>query len=230
MCFFRSALVGPMDRTLHDALMLVAFQAHIASLPFVAMLVPLEAMVEIQETLAISFAGATFVQIPAGLVHVGNNGVKFLKLPGSHPAICKLFCGKETEVFKECRNPSCAGSNKLVTLKEKVQDALKKALACQEGEDPLFESAGSSAGSTKKKVLPKVTNAPETLSVVLLGVVVEVLAPRSWDNEDVYVKLETSMLEAVFNFLHSDCLECLKAPSRRCYNKSGALKRKAGED
>ena len=55
---------------------------------------------EIQETLAISFAGATFVQIPAGLVHVGNNGVKFLKLAGSHPAICKLFCGKETEVFR----------------------------------------------------------------------------------------------------------------------------------
>ena len=105
---------------------------------------------EIQETLAISFAGATFVQIPAGLVHVGNNGVKFLKLAGSHPAICKLFCGKETEVFKECRNPSFAGSNKLVTLKEKVQDALKKVLACQEGEDPLFETAGSSAGKAKK--------------------------------------------------------------------------------
>ena len=156
-------------------------------------------MVEIQETLAISFAGATFVQIPAGLVHVGNNGVKFLKLAGSHPAICELFCGKETEVFKECRNPSFAGSNKLVTLKEKVQDALKKALGCQEGEDPLFETAGSSAGKAKK-VLPKATNAPETISVVLLGVVVEVLAPRSWRNEDVYVKLETSMVEAVFIF------------------------------
>ena len=80
-----------------------------------------------------------------------------------------------------------------------MQDALKKALGCQEGEDPLFETAGSSAGKAKK-VLPKATNAPETISVVLLGVVVEVLAPRSWRNEDVYVKLETSMVEAVFIF------------------------------
>ena len=56
---------------------------------------------EIQERLAVSFAGAGFVQIPHVLVHVGKNGDKFLKLQASHPAICKLLCGKETELLKE---------------------------------------------------------------------------------------------------------------------------------
>ena len=183
---------------------------------------------EIEERLAVSFGGAEFVQIPPGLLHAGNNGVKFLKLQASHPAICKLLCGKETQVFKDCRNPSFAGSGKLVTLKEKVHDSLKKALG-QEEEDPLFENAGSSAGKPRYG-LPKLTNAPETVSVDVLCVVVGALAPSSWRNEDVYVKLEATMLVAVFNFLHSDCLECLKLPSKRCYQKSGAFKRKAGED
>ena len=50
--------------------------------------------------------------------------------PGSpkHPAICKLLCGKDVELHKNCRNPSFAGSQKLAALKEKVQDSLQKVL------------------------------------------------------------------------------------------------------
>ena len=70
--------------------------------------------------------------------------------------------------------------------------------------------------------LPKVTNAPETVSVNLLGVDVDVLAPSSWKAADVYIKLEAAMLEAVLIFLHSDCEECFKSSSKRCYSKMQA--------
>ena len=169
------------------------------------------------------------MRIPAGLVHAGRNGDKFLKLQGSHPAICKLLCGKDVELLKTCRNPSLAGSQKLAALKEKVQDGLKNLLVDQE--DPLFEDAGESAGSAgkQKRSLPKLENAPETITVDLYGVDVEVLAPTSWNSSDVYVKLDSTMLDNVFKFLHPDCQECFNAGSKRSYQKTGAFKRKAGD-
>ena len=103
-------------------------------------------------------------------------------------------------MFKDCRNPSFAGSGKLVTLKEEVRDSLKKALGGQEEEDPLFENAGSSAGKPRgpRYGLPKLANAPETVSVDVLGVVVDALAPSSWRNEDVYVKQQCWRLCLIF--------------------------------
>ena len=185
---------------------------------------------EIQERLALSFAGGGFAHIPPSLVHVGEHGVKFLKLQGSHPAICKLLCGKEVDLLKTCRNPSFAGSQKLAALKEKVQESLKKSLAGQEG-DPVFEEAGESGGSLgkTKKGLPKLENAPETITLDLYGVEVEVLAPNSWKSSDVFVKLESTMLDSVFKFLNTDCHECFSNSTRRSYQRSGAFKRKAGE-
>ena len=50
-------------------------------------------MVEITERVLLSYKDAKEVAIPRNLLHVADGGERYLKIQGSHMAVCKLAAG-----------------------------------------------------------------------------------------------------------------------------------------
>lgn len=175
------------------------------------------AMVEIQQKVAMSYAGSPLVTIPDSLLVQAENGTQFLKIRGSHPTIVKLIAGSQQEKLKP--NTSLAGSQKLAKLKMEV----KKVCETQAGQAAAQEQAGpgeeffeESAQPKAKK--PKLEKLPETVVVKLEDKEIMVMPPSSWKSSDVMVKLDQNMLQVVFDMLAADLDECLQ-DSKRSYRK-----------
>ena len=67
-------------------------------------------MVEITERVLLSYKDAKEVAIPRNLLHVADGGERYLKIQGSHMAVCKLAAGGHLDVYKQCKNPSLSSS------------------------------------------------------------------------------------------------------------------------
>ncbi|OLP99575.1 hypothetical protein AK812_SmicGene17865 [Symbiodinium microadriaticum] len=175
------------------------------------------AMVEIQERVALAFAGGRHVPIPPALLVVGSDGSKYLKVRPSHGAICKLICGEAK--CKEAKNPSLAASPALAKLHGQIQKALEPD---QPGDD-IFE-----AKDCKRKQLSKKADAPETVTISVNGTDVVLLAPKSSKTTDLIVKMEPQMMQAVFDMLAVDCEACFRELPKRAYTRSGKYRGKRG--
>ena len=176
-------------------------------------------MVEITERVHLSYKDAKEVAIPRNLLHVADGGERYLKIQASHPVICKLAAGGCLNVFKQCKNPSLSSSTKYGSLKEKLANAVEA--ACKKEEEgetkDIFE--GTSTESNQKKRKAKLQTCPDTVEIDVNTCKVEVLCPMAWKQQDLWVKLEPSMLQAVLDFLADDVQSCYKNETKRSYNK-----------
>lgn len=175
------------------------------------------AMVEIQQKVAMSYAGSPLVTIPDSLLVQAENGTQFLKIRGSHPTIVKLIAGSQQDKLKP--NASLAASQKLAQLKMEV----KKACEAEAGKASAQEQAGpgeeffeESAQPKAKKI--KLDKLPQNVVVKLEDKEIMVMPPSSWKSSDVMVKLDQKMLQVVFDMLAADLDECLQ-DSKRSYQK-----------
>lgn len=176
-------------------------------------------MVEITEKVHLSYKDAKDVPIPRNLLHVADAGERYLKIQGSHPVICKLASGGCIDLFKQCKNCSLSSSTKYGSLKEKLANAVEAACKKEEeGESKaMFEATSTQSNQKKKKA--SLQTCPDTLEIDVNTCKVVVLCPMSWKQQDLWVLLEASMLEAVFDFLAEDVEACLKNESKRSYSK-----------
>ena len=83
-------------------------------------------MVEITERVLLSYKDAKEVAIPRNLLHVADGGERYLKIQGSHMAVCKLAAGGHLDVYKQCKNPSLSSSANYGLLKEKLANAVQE--------------------------------------------------------------------------------------------------------
>jgi len=176
-------------------------------------------MVEITERVLLSYKDAKEVAIPRNLLHVADGGERYLKIQGSHMAVCKLAAGGHLEVYKQCKNPSLSSSANYGLLKEKLANAAQE--SCnkeqEEGEKDIFE--GSTTGTNQKKRKATLEACSDTVEIAVKTCQVKVLRPMSYKQQDLWVLLDPQMLEAVFCFLGEDVETCFKNDSKRSYSK-----------
>ena len=175
-------------------------------------------MVEITERVHLSYKDAKEVAIPKNLLHVADEGERYLKIQGSHPVVCKLVAGGHLDVFKQCRNPSLSSSANYALLKEKLANAVQEACKKEqeEGEKDIFEGSTTSANQKKRKA--NLFHCPDTLEIAVKTCQVKILTPMSFKQQDLWVQLDPQMLEAVFGFLEEDVETCFKS-DKRSYSK-----------
>ena len=175
-------------------------------------------MVDISEKVVLSYKKASSVVIPDTLVHVSEDGTKYLKVQGSHPTIVKLVAADQVDLLRSCRNPSLSHGEYFALLKQKQQEALEALCSKEEEKDAeaLFEAKEKNKTSKKKLALKDL---PETLGIELAGQTIVLLRPSTWKGTDVWVQMDANMLAATFDFLSKDCEECFKDGTKRSYNK-----------
>ena len=177
-------------------------------------------MVEIKEKFVISYNGGPECTIPQNLITKKENGVhKFLKLRPSSAALAKVICGG-------CRvkNPTFTHSTKLKELKDMFSTALQAAAKQHDdnlGADLFCEEEASSAGGKETIAKVDLSKCPPTIQLDLNGSKITCLTPTSGKESDVCVALEEAQLEAVFEFLRTDCTT-LDQDRKRNYTKTGA--------
>lgn len=181
----------------------------------------LSAMVEIQDRVALSYAGGQLWQIPPALVLV-EEGQKYLKLQGSHHVLVKLLCGKDLDKVAGVKNPSFANSEKLQVLKDKVGEAagklLKREQPVVEGEEVFAAEPEKKKGKYMAKQLPKPS--PVQVEIPLEEVEVKptvtLLAFSTSTKVDLHVLMQEDNLKHVFDFVSKDLEECFTG-SKRSY-------------
>lgn len=163
-------------------------------------------MVEIKEKFVISYNGGPECTIPQNLITKKENGVhKFLKLRPSSAALAKVICGG-------CRvkNPTFTHSTKLKELKDMFSTALQAAAKQHDDNlcaDLFCEEEASSAGGKETIAKVDLSKCPPTIQLDLNGSQITCLTPTSGKESDVCVcvALEEAQLEAVNEFLRTDC-------------------------
>lgn len=137
----------------------------------------------------------------------------YLKLSPSNYTIKKLICGT--------KNPaSLTNGGKLNELKLLRNNKLAGCVQGQDGDE--WQQDGQADGSvtpTKKRRV-----APTTVDIQVEDVTVTLLCPhKRAQSSDLMVKVEATMLTAVFDFLQADCEACLPT---RTYTRSGKFSKK----
>ena len=158
---------------------------------------------QINTAVLLQYRDGPVATLPSALLHVAEDGAKYVKIRPSHWAITKLILGHIPE-SKACKHPTLANSTKMQELQTNMSDALHALLSKsdeKESED-YFEQGGKQ--KDKSKQLKPLSLAPSTLTLQVNDVSVRLATPSSLKDKDLTVALQADMLTAVCDFICQD--------------------------
>ena len=182
---------------------------------------------EVVETITLCYKGGPQVCLPASLIHLDDDGKRWLKFRPSSHIITRLVLG-HLDAFKKAKNPSLTASPKV----KELQDLVKEALSAHEEEpaDEMFAGENKGEGKGKKnKDKVSLQEAPRSVFITLMDSQIEVKTPMSWKQSDVLVPIDATTLTNLCNYILEDVSCCLQKEGKRVYQQSGKFAKRPKE-